>query len=96
MPPPRLRFESDPSKEAANLLKHGISFQEAASVFLGDEHAYSDFDEDHSADDPRFFTIGISAAGKFLFIVHNEDNGVIRIISARHATSRERSLYEES
>jgi uncharacterized DUF497 family protein len=81
---------------ASNLKKHGIDFQEAASFFLGDPHAYSDFDEDHSDDDPRFFSIGISAAGKLLHIVQNEGNGVLRIISARHATSRERSLCEES
>jgi uncharacterized DUF497 family protein len=96
MPPARLRFESAPRKEAANLLKHGISFQEAASVFLSDENAYSDFDEDHSVDDYRFFTIGISAAGTFLFTLHDAEDGVIRLISARHASSRESSLYEES
>ena len=91
-----LSFEYDPRKAATNLRKHGVTFQEAASVFLGDEFAYCDFDTDHSGDDPRFFTIGLSADGKLLFIVHNEDHGVIRIISARHATSRERRLYEES
>ena len=96
MPPPRLSFEFDPRKAATNLRKHNVSFEEAASVFLGDPNAYSDFDPHHSDDDPRFFTIGISATGKLLFIVHNEDSGVIRIISARHASSRERSLYEES
>jgi len=92
----KLNFASDPAKAAENLRKHGVSFEEAATVFEGDESAYTDFDVHHSDDDPRFFTIGISQSGKFLFIVHNEEDDLIRIISARHATSRERSLYEES
>jgi uncharacterized DUF497 family protein len=91
-----LDFASDPEKAASNLLKHGVSFEEAISVFLGDPSAYTDFDVDHSDDDERFFTIGISRTGKFLFIVHNEEDGLIRIISARPATSGERRLYEES
>src|ERR1017187_10846099 len=78
-----LSFEFDPGKAAANLKKHGVSFEEAASVFLEDPYAYCDFDPDHSEDDPRFFTIGISDRGKLLFIVHNEVDGLIRIISAR-------------
>jgi uncharacterized DUF497 family protein len=92
---PDFTFEYDLVKAAANLKKHGISFPEAAGVFGGDHSAYTDFDSDHSASDPRYFTIGYSSAGKLLHIVHNESNGNIRIISARLATSRERRIYEE-
>jgi uncharacterized DUF497 family protein len=91
-----LKFEFDPEKAAANLRNYGISFDEATSVFLGDPSAYCDFDTEHSGKDIRFFTIGISDRGRMLFIVHNERDDVIRMISARSATSRERSLYEES
>jgi hypothetical protein len=56
---------------------------------LGDPSAYTDFDLDHSDDETRFFTIGISRHGRFLFIVHNEEDGLISIISARPATSSE-------
>jgi uncharacterized DUF497 family protein len=92
---PHLSFEFDPAKAAGNLKKHGVTFEEAASVFLEDPFAYCDLDSLQPGDEPRFFTIGISDHGKLLFIVHNEVDGLIRIISARHATSRERSLYEE-
>jgi uncharacterized protein len=90
-----LRFEWDEAKAATNLRHHHVSFEEAVSVFVGDPSAYCDFDSDHSEDEIRFFTIGISDTGKMLFIVHNEVDDLIRIISARYATSRERSLYEE-
>jgi uncharacterized protein len=91
-----LLFEFDPRKAAANLRKHGISFDEARTVFEGDPSAYTDFDPKHSAADIRFFTIGISSEAKMLFISHNEVDGVIRFISARRATPRERKLYEDS
>ena len=91
-----LYFESDPRKARTNFRKHGISFDEAASVFKNDASAYTDFDELHSEDDPRFFTIGAAENGKLLYIVHNENEaGEIRLISARAATPRERRLYEE-
>jgi len=89
-------YEYDPRKAAANLRKHGVSFDEAITVFEGDVSAYTDFDSAHSTADLRFFTIGISSAGKMLFISHNEVDGVIRLISARRATLRERKLYEDS
>jgi uncharacterized DUF497 family protein len=56
-------FEFDPRKAATNLRKHGISFDEAVTVFEGDPSAYTDFDADHSSHDERFFTIGISNRG---------------------------------
>jgi uncharacterized DUF497 family protein len=58
------KFEYDHRKAAANLRKHGVSFDEAITVFEGDPSAYTDFDPDHSAEDERFFTIGISTVAE--------------------------------
>jgi uncharacterized DUF497 family protein len=92
----RFRYEYHPPKKAANLPKHGISFDEAITVFEGDPFAYTDFDPDHSTEDQRFFTIGTSVDGKLLFISHNETDNRIRIISVRRATRAERKLYEDN
>lgn len=88
-------YEFDPRKAASNLRKHGITFDEAISVFEGDPGAYTDYDPEHSSSDLRFFTIGTSSDGKLLFISHNEVDGRIRIISARRASRLERKLYED-
>ena len=89
-----LDFEWDESKAAANLKKHGISFDEAASVFA-DPRALSFADVDHSALEDRSRTYGISRQGRLLVVVHTERHGGIRIISSRKATRYEKSLYEE-
>lgn len=92
-------FEWDSTKAAANLKKHGISFEEAQSIFY-DEFAVQFFDEDHSSDEERFLLLGMSTGAKLLLVCHCErDAGhVIRIISARKATKRESAFYgsEES
>ena len=89
-------FKFDPRKARTNWTKHGVSFDDAVSVFERDPSAYTDFDELHSENDLRFFTIGTADNGKLLYIVHNEnESGHIRLISARTATPRERRLYEE-
>lgn len=91
----RLEFEYDRAKAASNLRKHGVSFEEAVTSFF-DLNAVSYLDTEHSAkSDMRFINIGISTANRLLFVVHNEDEGRIRIISARLATPRERRIYEE-
>ena len=96
MPAPRLTFEFDPSKAATNLRKHGVSFDEAASTFF-DTLALILPDDAHSeADDERLINLGLSTANRLLFVVHNEGDGRIRIISARPATTAERTLYEEA
>ncbi|OJU91568.1 MAG: hypothetical protein BGO13_06955 [Burkholderiales bacterium 66-5] len=89
-----IRFEWDPSKAAANLKKHGVSFEEAQSVFY-DEFAVQFFDEAHSSDEDRFLMLGLSAMARLLIVCHceREDGDVLRIISARRATARERQLY---
>ena len=89
-----MRFEWNARKAAANLRKHGISFEEAASVFFDPLSATGD-DPDHSLDERRFVTFGMSSAGNLLVVAHVQEDDVIRIITARHATQAERRLYEE-
>ncbi len=89
-----MEFESHPSKAAANLRKHGVSFEEAASVF-SDPLATVYEDPDHSANEKRFLTIGTSAQGRLLHIAFADRGGRIRLITARRLTRKERELYEE-
>jgi hypothetical protein len=89
-----VRFEWNARKAAANLRKHGVSFDEAASVFFDSLSATGD-DPDHSLDERRFVTFGISSSGRLLVVAHVHHDDVIRIITARLATRPERKLYEE-
>ena len=88
-------YEWDPAKAADNRRKHGIVFEEAATVFL-DPLAETFDDPDHSADERRFITIGESTRRRLLFVAH-ADRGVdrVRIISARLATRGETNAYQE-
>lgn len=90
-----LRFEWDPRKAVLNLRKHGISFDEAASVF-GDLLSLTISDPDSSLDEARFITLGRSNVGRLLAVVHTERDDKIRLISARRASPRERANYEET
>ncbi len=89
-----LHFEWDERKAVANLKKHGVSFEEAKSVFY-DERAKLIDDPDHSEGEDRFILLGLSFALKVLAVCHcyRTDGGVIRIISARKATAREMKSY---
>jgi uncharacterized DUF497 family protein len=89
-----LRFEWDERKAAANAKKHGVSFEEAKSAFY-DECAKLIGDPDHSEDEDRFVLLGLSSALRLLVVCHchRGDGGVIRIISARKATTQERKFY---
>ena len=89
-----MTYEWDPVKATANLRKHGVSFEEAASVFL-DPAALTFLDPDHSEDEERAITIGRSARDRVLFVAHTERGERLRIISARRATRREQDHYEE-
>lgn len=89
-----MRFEWDPAKAAANLAKHGVSFEEAATVFR-DTLSLTGSDPDHSVDEERFVIFGLSANARLLVVSHAERDDTIRIISARTADSRERTIYEE-
>lgn len=89
-----LRFAWDARKAATNLRKHGISFGEAATAF-GDPLSVTIPDPDHSDDEDRFLLIGRSARQHLVVVAHVERGDVIRIISARAASRRERIAYEE-
>lgn len=89
-----MTFEWDPQKANKNTKKHGVSFQEAASV-LGDALSITYHDPDHSVTEQRFITIGTSRLGKVLVVAHTDRGGNVRIISARKTTRQERECYEE-
>jgi uncharacterized DUF497 family protein len=89
-----MQFEWDLRKDLSNRRKHGVGFREATTVF-GDPFATTFPDAEHSTDEQRFLTIGVSATGWLLVMAHTERNETIRIISARPATPRERRFYEE-
>jgi uncharacterized DUF497 family protein len=89
-----VRFEWDPAKAADNVARHGVSFEEAATVFR-DPLSATGPDPDHSFDEERFVTFGISTSGRLLVIAHTERGDTIRIISTRPATAGERKIYEE-
>ena len=89
-----LRFEWDDAKNRQNRRKHGVSFEEAQSVFL-DERAIRFLDPDHSEDKDRFIMLGMSFVLRVLVICHcyQADDSVIRIISARKANRKEAQDY---
>ena len=89
-----LKLTWDSRKNEANQKKHGISFEEAQTVFL-DENALEFFDPDHSITEDRFLMLGLSANLRILVICHcyRQSDSVIRIISARKATKKEQQFY---
>jgi uncharacterized DUF497 family protein len=87
-------YEWDPKKARSNLRKHGVSFEEAATVFL-DPFAVTYPDPAHSREEDREITIGYSSENRLLFLSHRDRRGRLRIISAREATPRERRQHEE-
>jgi uncharacterized DUF497 family protein len=89
-----MEFGWDENKVAANLSKHGVSFDEAKTVF--DDPLYVDFyDPDHSYEEHRYIIMGQSRNGRLLIVSYTERDDMIRLISAREATRRERVTYEE-
>lgn len=88
-----MEFEWDARKAAQNLSRHGVSFDEASTVF-GDPLAATVRDPRHSVGEFRFVTIGLSTSDRFLVVAHTDRDDRIRIISARRATRRERRQYE--
>jgi uncharacterized protein len=89
-----LIYEWDPKKAKTNERKHGLSFAEAASVFL-DPLAVTFSDPDHSDDEEREITIGVTKSRRVVFVSHSRRGDRLRIISARAATRTERRQYEE-
>jgi len=89
-----MKFEWDPKKAAANVQKHGVVFQEAATVF-GDPLAITFDDPDHSKDEYRHMTFGLSLQKRLIVVSHMERGDRTRIISARLMDRKERIIYEE-
>ncbi len=93
----RLHFSWDPEKAISNLKKHGVSFDEAKTVFY-DENARLINDPDHSENEDRFILLGLSQKFRLLTVCHcyRSEDSVIRIISARKATKTEHNFYGSS
>lgn len=89
-----MKFEWDENKAASNLVKHKILFEEAMTVF-DDPLAATINDPDHSFEEMRFITIGMSLANRLLVVSHTIDQESVKIISVRKTTARERRNYEE-
>ena len=91
-----ISFEWHEAKDRANQKKHGISFEEAKSVFF-DEYAVQFYDEGHSVEENRFIMLGMSSESRILIVCHceRERSETIRIISARRATKNERRFYPQ-
>ncbi|MBK8102184.1 MAG: BrnT family toxin [Cellvibrionales bacterium] len=90
-----ITFEWDSAKAASNRKKHGVSFEEAQSVFY-DEFAVQFFDDESSEMEDRFLMLGLSSDAQLLMVCHCErhEGNVIRIISARRATKNESQFYQ--
>jgi len=90
-----IKFEWDTTKATSNRKKHGVSFEEAQSVFY-DEFAVQFFDEENSESEDRFLLLGFSDEARLLIVCHCERNqgNIVRIISARRATKNESNYYQ--
>ena len=88
-----MQFTWDPKKDESNRKDHGVSFEEATTVF-GDPLLGTISDPDHSTGEERFLIIGLSSTGRLVVVSHTEADDFIRIISAREATAHERKDYE--
>ncbi len=93
--PRGIEFEWDRDKERSNVAKHGVAFLEAIAVF-GDPREVVIFDPDHSRDEDRFVSIGLSDRGRLLVVSYTERSRKTRIISARRATRHEEATYNQA
>ncbi|OAD19518.1 protein containing DUF497 [Candidatus Thiomargarita nelsonii] len=91
----KLKFEWNQNKAAKNIGKHRVSFDEAATIF-DDPMFLTVVDEEHSVDEERYISIGLSRHGRLLMVAHTDRQGQIRIISARKATKKEEKFYAKS
>ena len=90
-----LSFEWDSRKARSNKKKHGITFEEASTVF-GDILSITIDDHGHSVGEDRFVTVGTSVNDRLIVVVHTEHDDIIRIVSARKAARHERKQYEQA
>jgi uncharacterized DUF497 family protein len=89
-----MHFEWDAKKANSDFRKHAVAFEEAVTSLL-DVLAVTGRDPDHSLDEERYVTFGMSAQGRLLLVSHTDRQGIVRIVSARQATKSERKIYEE-
>jgi uncharacterized DUF497 family protein len=89
-----MKFEWDPKKATANVKKHGVTFQEAATIF-GDPLAITFDDPDHSVSENRYITFGLSLQKRLIVVSHTERGDQTKIINARLMDRKERRIYEE-
>ena len=87
-------FDWDSEKAAENVAKHGVTFEEAGSIF-SDPLAITFPDPDHSIGEERVLTFGISSQGRLLAVISTDRSDTLRIVSARTTTRRERGIYEQ-
>ena len=90
-----MKFEWNSDKARSNLQKHQVDFDEASSIFE-DPQFITFLDEEHSVDEERYITIGLSNNNRLLMVAHTERNDSIRIISARKVTKNEEKFYQEA
>jgi uncharacterized DUF497 family protein len=88
-------FDWDPQKAKNNLQKHQVDFEEASSIF-DDPQFITFLDDEHSQNEERYITIGLSNKNRLLMVAHTERQDKIRIISARKATANEEKFYQEA
>ncbi len=89
-----MKFEWDPKKATANVKKHGVTFQEAATIF-GDPLAITFDDPDHSMSENQYITFGLSLQKRLIVVSHTERGDQTRVINARLMDRKERRIYEE-
>ncbi|MFH0821329.1 MAG: BrnT family toxin [Pseudomonadota bacterium] len=89
-----MQFEWGAAKAHVNLRKHGVGFKEAVTAFQ-DPLSITVYDPDHSEEEERFITFGVSSAGRLIMVAHTDREDRIRVISARELTPSEREQYEE-
>ena len=89
-----MRFEWDPAKDETNRKKHGLSFGEASELFKSGIDYLEIYDEEHSDEEDRFVAVGPIRRGIIVVAYTERDEDVLRILSARMATKRERQRYE--
>jgi uncharacterized protein len=89
------RFEWNPIKAQTNQQKHQVDFEEASTIF-DDPQFITFLDGEHSQDEERYITIGLSNKNRLLMVAHTERDDIIRIISARKATENEETFYQEA
>jgi hypothetical protein len=90
-----MRLEWDPAKANANRAKHGLSFEEASELFKADVDYLEIYDQEHSEKEDRFIAIGPIRQGVIVVAYTERDDDVVRIVSARMATKKERQAFEE-